>query len=579
MNSMGAFSRTEALEQLSKDHFDVLVIGGGITGAGVLLDAAARGLRAALVEKDDFAAGTSSESSKLVHGGLRYLQQYEVGLVFQSLAERQILLRNAPHLVRPQMFVIPLFGSGGVLDRTMARTYSVALWLYDLFGGFRIGHLHRKVTAQEVQAHVPTLRVDNLVAGFVYYDAHADDARLTLDILRTAVIDEGAVALNHAAVVGLTKDGAGAVTGAKVVVDEQPDRSIDVHARVVVNATGVWADEVRDLDAEGQRTIRPAKGVHIAVPGEKLPCDTAVVLPAQHGRNVFVIPWDGMTYVGTTDTDYDGDLDHPGVERADVEYLLDAVNAAVTQPVRPSDITGTWSGLRPLLAKSSRWRRRPRARTADLSRRHKVLVSPSGLITITGGKLTTYRKMADDTVRVVVRRLGQGRKRCLTKHLVLRGARGVEALRAPGAATRLALPPATFDHLVRRYGAETPAVAEVMAEDARLAEPLVPTLPFVGGEVVYAVRHEMATHLDDVLSHRLRVLGFDARAALTMARPAVALMAEELQWTDDRMQSELERFAALVAESLSMLTADAADTADTAGSGAGGGGAPALDPR
>lgn len=571
MNSMGAFSRTEALEQLSKDHFDVLVIGGGITGAGVLLDAAARGLRAALVEKDDFAAGTSSESSKLVHGGLRYLQQYEVGLVFQSLAERQILLRNAPHLVRPQMFVIPLFGSGGVLDRTMARTYSVALWLYDLFGGFRIGHLHRKVTAQEVQAHVPTLRVDNLVAGFVYYDAHADDARLTLDILRTAVIDEGAVALNHAAVVGLTKDGAGAVTGAKVVVDEQPDRSIDVHARVVVNATGVWADEVRDLDAEGQRTIRPAKGVHIAVPGEKLPCDTAVVLPAQHGRNVFVIPWDGMTYVGTTDTDYDGDLDHPGVERADVEYLLDAVNAAVTQPVRPSDITGTWSGLRPLLAKSSRWRRRPRPRTADLSRRHKVLVSPSGLITITGGKLTTYRKMADDTVRVVVRRLGQGRKRCLTKHLVLRGARGVEALRAPGAATRLALSPATFDHLVRRYGAETPAVAEVMAEDARLAEPLVPTLPFVGGEVVYAVRHEMATHLDDVLSHRLRVLGFDARVALTMARPAVALMAEELQWTDDRVQRELDRFAALAAESLSMLAADE--------DGAAGGDAPALDSR
>ncbi|HXY28500.1 MAG TPA: glycerol-3-phosphate dehydrogenase/oxidase [Acidimicrobiales bacterium] len=571
MNSMGAFSRTEALEQLSANQFDVLVIGGGITGAGVLLDAAARGLRAALVEKDDFASGTSSESSKLVHGGLRYLQQHEVGLVFQSLAERQILLRNAPHLVRPQMFVIPLFGSGGVLDRTMARTYSVALWLYDLFGGFRIGHLHRKLTAQEVQAHLPTLRVDNLVAGFVYYDAHADDARLTLDILRTAVMDEGAVALNHAAVVGLTKDGAGAVTGAKVVVEGQPDRSIDVRARVVVNATGVWADEVRDLDAEGQRTIRPAKGVHIAVPGEKLPCDAAVVLPAQHGRNVFVIPWDGTTYVGTTDTDYEGDLDHPGVERADVDYLLDAVNAAVTQPVQPSDITGTWSGLRPLLAKGSRWRRRPRARTADLSRRHKVLVSPSGLITITGGKLTTYRKMADDTVSVVVRRLGKGRKRCLTKHLVLRGARGVEALRAPGAATRLGLSPVTFDHLVGRYGAETPAVAEVMAEDARLAEPLVPTLPFVGGEVVYAVRHEMATHLDDVLSHRLRVLGFDARTALTMARPAAGLMGEELQWTDDRRQRELDRFAALAAESLSMLAADE--------DGAAGGGAPAFDSR
>lgn len=547
------FSRQYALDRLTSQAFDVLVVGGGITGAGVVLDAAARGLRAALVEKDDFASGTSSESSKLVHGGLRYLQQYEVGLVLESLAERQILLHNAPHLVQPQMFVIPLFGSGGVLDRTMARTYSLGLWLYDLFGGFRIGHLHRKATADEVHAHLPTLAVDDLVAGFVYYDAHTDDARLTLDVLRTAVIDMGAVALNHAPVVDLVKDSSGRITGARVLPGGPNDGTVKVQADVVVNATGVWADELANLDEGGRRQIRPAKGVHIAVRESALPCDAAVVLPAPKG-NIFVIPWDGMTYVGTTDTDYAGNLDHPGVEPEEIDYLLDAVNAAVTRPITRADITGSWSGLRPLLATGSRWRRRPSARTADLSRRHKVMVSESGLITVTGGKLTTFRKMADDTVDAVVRRLGKGSRHCPTKRLPLRGAVGVEGLRGPGVPGRLGVQPATLDHLISRYGAEAPAVAEVIAEDADLGEQLVAGLPFLGGEVVYGVRHEMAMTLEDVLSRRMRVLPFDVRAALDMAPRAAELIGRELGWTDVERKAELDRFVETARERLSTMS-------------------------
>ena len=307
------FDRTEALHRLRDEQFDVLVVGGGITGAGVALDAAARGLSTALVDKGDFGSGTSSASSKLVHGGLRYLQQYEVGLVFESLSERQTLLRTAPHLVQPLDFVIPLFGKGGVVDKTIARTYSLGLWIYDLFGDLRIGHRHQRVTASEVQGHLPTLRLDRLVAGFLYYDAHADDARFTLAITRTAAVDYGIVAVNHAPVLEILKDTTGRIYGARVTPEDSPIGEIEVRSRVVVNATGVWADELRDLDILHTPVMRPAKGIHVAVPNAKLPCDVAVVLPSpSDGRNVFIIPWGGKTYVGTTDTAYDGDLDRAG---------------------------------------------------------------------------------------------------------------------------------------------------------------------------------------------------------------------------------------------------------------------------
>ena len=463
------FDRKVALARLAEETFDVAVVGGGITGAGVALDAASRGFRTALVERGDFASGTSSKSSKLVHGGLRYLQQKEFGLVHESLTERRLLLENAPHLVEPLTFLIPLFGKGGAVDRAVARTYSTALWMYDLGGGWRIGRRHRRISAEELASHFPTLRTDRLVAGFAYYDARTDDARLTLAVLRTAVLEHGAVASNYTPVVGLLHDESGRVAGIRVAPVAEPRSgtwlasppspsppspslpsalsapplppgaaraaaTLEVRAKVVVNATGVWADDIRRLDDPAYPdSIRPAKGIHIAVPRSKLPCDLAAVLPVRADRrSIFVIPWEEHTYIGTTDTAYTGSLDDPRVEPEDVAYVLSAVNAAVSSPLEPGDVTATWAGLRPLLAATGAHGRAPSARTADLSRRHRVERSASGLVSITGGKLTTYRKMAADTVDSVQLELGSSSVRSRTRHLRLRGAEGLDALQGCG---------------------------------------------------------------------------------------------------------------------------------------------------
>ncbi|MFP5370993.1 MAG: FAD-dependent oxidoreductase, partial [Actinomycetes bacterium] len=390
---MTSFDRAAALERLGRDRFDVLVVGGGATGCGVALDAAARGLSVALVEKDDFASGTSSRSSKLVHGGLRYLQQKEFALVYENLQERQRLLRNAPHLVRLLPFLIPVFGKGGFGNKAYAKTISSALWLYDLTGGWRVGKLHKRISRVEALEHLPTLRTDTLVDAFLYYDAQTDDARLTLALARTAAIDHGACVVNHARVVALTKDGTGRADGA-VLAGDGCD-GVTVRARCVVNATGVWADELRRMDAPAPRTIRPAKGIHLTVPSTALPCDVAAVVTAADKRSIFVVPWraaDGglpLTYLGTTDTDYEGPIDDPQCTPEDVAYVLDTVNRWVSRPLSPDDVVGTWAGLRPLLVGEDL-----AEKTKDLSRRHKVTTSDSGVVSIGGGKLTTYRKMA-----------------------------------------------------------------------------------------------------------------------------------------------------------------------------------------
>ncbi len=436
-----SFDRSEALARMGEETFDVLVVGGGITGAGVALDAASRGLRTALVERYDFASGTSSKSSKMVHGGLRYLQQRDFRLVYEALHERQRLLENAPHLVTPLPFLIPLFGRDGVVNKGMARAYATALTLYDVTGGLRIGRRHRRITRAEALAHLPTLRTDRLVAGFIYYDARADDARLTLAIARTAALDHGAVMANYAEATGLLTDASGGVTGARVrpsVPGGARSAEFEVRAHVVVNASGVWADEVRALEEPSHpHSIRPAKGIHVTVRRSKLPADIAAVIPVpKDRRSIFVVPWpDGDdVYLGTTDTDWDGPLDDPACLPGDVDYVLDAANGVVTEPLTRHDVTAVWAGLRPLLAPADG--HHVSARTADLSRRHTVRVSPHGMVTVTGGKLTTYRRMAEDTVDVVVKRLGprapSGAHRCRTKRLAIRGASGLEQLRLPG---------------------------------------------------------------------------------------------------------------------------------------------------
>jgi glycerol-3-phosphate dehydrogenase len=549
----GTFDRPSGLRRLADQRFDVLVIGGGITGAGVALDAAARGLRAALVEKEDFASGTSSRSSKLVHGGLRYLQRGEIGLVHEGLAERQLLLANAPHLVEPLALVIPLFdrGLGG---RLSALGVSGALWGYDLAGGRRIGKRHRRLGRDEVLSRLPTLRGRRVSAGLEYWDGHTDDARLTLAVARTAALDHGATVVNHARVTELLASPGGRVTGARVVV--APDaETIDVCATVVVNAAGVWADQVQALAGAGEERpgLRPAKGVHLTVPRERLPWLDAAVLPVPgERRTIFTIPWGRDIYLGTTDTHYDGPLDDPRCRQADMEYVLGAVNAVTSARLRPEDVSGAWAGLRPLLAAPRPSRRlvpsRPGSRaTADLSRRHQVSVSSSGLVTVTGGKLTSYRAMAADATDQVVRLLGHGPRQSPTRRLALRGASGLASLRDEDAASRLGADPVLLAHLVARYGGEATALLALVRDDPALALPLVDGLPYVAAEAVYAARDEMALTLDDVLSRRLRALPRRCRVTAESAPRVARLVAGELGWGEEDERSELDSLRAVAA--------------------------------
>jgi glycerol-3-phosphate dehydrogenase len=554
-----AFSRDEALHRLREETFDVVVVGGGITGVGCALDAASRGLRTALVERDDFASGTSSKSSKLVHGGLRYLQQGDVRLVYEALAERQRLRRNAPHLVHLLPFLLPVFGGkGGVIPKKLSRALGSAMWMYDLTGGARIGKLHKRISATDALAHMPTLKRDRLASSYLYYDAEADDARLTLTVARTAALDYGAVVVNRCRVSTLGAVGdhtwfADDATPLRLVeveatlADGSPT-TIEVRTASVINAAGVWADEVRCFD-EGTNpdTIRPAKGIHITVPWDKVRNDIAAVIPVPGDkRSVFVVPWGDFTFIGTTDTDYDGPVDDPQCTAEDIDYLLGAINGAVVEPLGTDDVLGTWAGLRPLVKQTDS------GRTADLSRRHQVVHSPSGVVTVTGGKLTTYREMAADTVDHLLAHVltsptvrNRVHRRTRTKRLRLRGAAGYDT-------ALTAAPPSGLDadamvHLANRYGGEAGAVTDLIHHDPSLAEPVVDGLPYLAAEVVYAVRHEMATTIDDVLSRRtrarLQLRDASADAALVVAD----LMAAELGWNTDHRDAEVASYVASVA--------------------------------
>lgn len=539
----GAFVRADALGRLADERFDVLVVGGGITGAGVALDAASRGLRTALVERDDFASGTSSKSSKLVHGGIRYLQQREYRLVYDALRERQIALRNAPHLVRVLPFLIPILSRDGLLDRRLARALGTAMWLYDLTGGARIGKLHRRIDKATALAHMPTLDPDRLASAYLYYDAQTDDARLTLTIARTAAVEHGAVTANYSSVVGILKNHDGKVRGVRVRADGD---EFDVQADAVVNAAGVWADDVRAFDEGAHpRSIRPAKGVHITVPWSKVRNDIAAIVPVPRDRrSIFVVPWGDFTYIGTTDTDYDGPLDDPACTHDDVRYLLDAMNKSLESPLSEHDVVGTWAGLRPLLAKAGS------ERTADLSRRHSVARSGSGMVTVTGGKLTTYRSMAADAVDAVVEELGRGGP-SRTRRLPLLGGRDFESTESPE--------PSAHEHLAGRYGSLAGELLALVEADPALGEPLVAGLPYLRAEAVYAVRNEMARTVDDVLSRRTRARLLARDASARAAEDVARIIGDELGWTDETRRDQVAEYRRTVA-----TEREAADLPETA---------------
>ncbi|MFI5036316.1 MAG: FAD-dependent oxidoreductase [Acidimicrobiales bacterium] len=531
---MSTFRRDDALARMAATTYDVVVIGGGMTGAGVAVDAASRGLRVAMVEAGDLASGTSSKSSKMVHGGLRYLQQKEFALVRENLRERRRLLDNAPFLVRPLPFLIPLFGRDGVVAKTLARGYAVALRLYDLSGGWRIGRRFTRVGKQEAAAHLPTLDTQRLAAGFLYFDARGDDARVALTLARTAALDFDADVANYARASGVTRDAAGRVTGV-VVRDSLGERTFNVAARSVVNATGVWTDEVIAMTREGpSHLVTPAKGVHATVRADRLPADVAAVLRVPGDRrSIFVVPFEEapFTFIGTTDTAYDGPLDDPTCTAEDLAYLLDAVNAWTTSALTPADVTGVWAGLRPLLA--------PRAgetlteRTADLSRRHRVTDGHDGIVHVTGGKWTTYRQMAEDTVDALSPYVS-ALAACRTRRLALHG-------------TGPWRPEGDLEtHLYRRYGEDAPSLLALIDERPGLGEPSIEGLPYVGAEFVYAARHEMATSLVDLLTRRCRAHLQDARATLRAA-PAVAdLVADEFWWTRQECARQVDAYRALV---------------------------------
>ena len=572
---MASFDRAAALERLGAEQFDVLVIGGGITGAGVALDAATRGFRTAMVEASDFASGTSSKSSKMVHGGIRYLQQREFRLVYENLAERQRLLENAPHLVSPLPFVIPLFGQRGAVSKAVTRSFSAALWLYDLTGGVRIGRRHRRLSQEEVLRHLPTLRADRLVAGFLYFDARADDARLTLAIARTAALDHGAAVANYSPVVGLRSE-AGRICGA--VVHPVGADPLEVRARAVVNATGVWAGAVAALDAPGVvPSLRPAKGIHVTVPSSRFPADIAATIPVREDRRViFVVPWPevDMVYLGTTDTGYEGPLDHPECTPGDVDYLLRAANAVTTTKLTRADVTGAWVGLRPLLAPSDGSHAKLSERTSDLSRRHSVTTSAQGLVTVTGGKLTTYRKMAQDTVDRVVDLLDAGPRQSVTKHLPLRGAptggpAGAEETAPPAVSGETCRGEAGHrtaaslrSHLWARYGTEATEVLRLAEGRADLLRPVVDGLPYVGAEVLYAAREEMARTLDDVLARRTRALLQDADGAAEAAPRVASLIAPVLGWDPATAAAAAAEFAESSRRDLERATSQEAADGD-----------------
>jgi glycerol-3-phosphate dehydrogenase len=529
-------TRAERLTRLREEQFDVLVIGGGITGAGIARDAAMRGLRTALVDRDDFASGTSSRSSRLVHGSVRYLEHGHLHLVFESSRERRTLLRIAPHLVRPLRFTWPVYRGA----RVPLWKLAAGLFMYDALAVFRNAKGHRLLAPKEVTAEEPALKREDLVGGASYYDASTDDARLTLANV-IAAEEMGAVAVNHAAVVRMMREG-DRIVGA-VVRDDADDTEVSVRARVVVNATGPWTDTLRAMDGDARtNAVRATKGVHIAFPRERLATHAALTLlsPAD-GRVMFALPSTGTTIVGTTDTPTDEPPESVRASPEDVEYLLAAANFFFPAArLTPADVVAAWAGIRPLVA--SGFTRDP----ASASREHRIDRSPSGMISVSGGKLTTYRSMAAEVVDVVERSMGKRQTRSKTHAVPLPGGdiRSFdELLRTAELEVGDA---AVARRLVEAHGSRWREVAALTTAEPALARRIVRELPYVLAEVVYAVEREMATTLADVLVRRLRIAFEVADHGRAAARVATAVLAGRLRWDNARARTEIARYEAEV---------------------------------
>ncbi len=545
-------SRPRAIEEIAGQHFEVVVIGGGITGAGVALDAASRGYSVALLERGDYAFGTSSRSSKMVHGGLRYLQNFDLGLVREALLERQLMVQLAPHLVYPTPFLVAALG-----EERRDRRVGLGLNMYDVMATSRVGRSsrelraskdtdeafywspdrHRTIDREEVLQLVPALAARDPKDAYLFYDCQTDDVRLVLTVLGEAE-RFGAVSLNGAEVVEVvTRNGQAA--GVAFLEADSGER-LQVGADNVINATGVWADEIRPevVEEEDVPRIAPSRGTHIVLDGADLPMGAAAcIVPAGEGRMIFSLPWYGRTLVGTTDNDFDGDIAHPRPGEADVEYLLDAVNEFFGVSLTDSDLVGAYAGVRPLISSGD-----PR-KSVDISRKAELYETSSGMLTITGGKLTTWRRMAKQTVDRLVEREGREAP-CHTAEIPLGMTARPEDLEAPGELGEEAVRQLAF-----RYGHAAKRVLDIAREDPALARPIVAGRPDLLAEVVLAARHEQARSVADVLLRRTR-LGILAAPALRGAaavRPVADLLAAELGWEETRAGREAEAWVEVAA--------------------------------
>ncbi|MFT5141575.1 MAG: glycerol-3-phosphate dehydrogenase [Rhodothermales bacterium] len=482
------------------DIWDVLIIGGGASGLGAAVEASSRGYRTLLLEQDDFAKGTSSRSTKLVHGGVRYLRQGNVSLVLDALRERGLLLQNAPHLVHNLPFVVPNY------DWWEGPFYGVGLKVYDMLAGKLGLGPSRNLSVEETLEQIPTLEPEGLKGGVVYHDGQFDDARLAINLAQT-VVDQDGVVLNRVRVTGLLKRG-GFVQGV-TAYDVEGDKEHQINARVVINATGVFTDGILRMDdPEARPIIQPSQGVHIVLPREFQPGASAIMVPrTDDGRILFAVPWYDRVIVGTTDTPVSEPTLEPRAQPEEIEFLLTHAARYLTKDPTPADVLSVFAGLRPLV-------KAPDAEnTAALSRDHTVMISHSGLVTLTGGKWTTYRKMGEDVIDQASLVAGLDDRPSITQTLRLHGWVKHSEERSGELA---------------EYGSDAPLIERIMRDDPALAEPLHPTLPYVGAEIVWAARHEMARTVEDALSRRTRALLLGARASSEIAPKVAALMAAEL---------------------------------------------------
>ncbi|MFD3436027.1 glycerol-3-phosphate dehydrogenase/oxidase [Streptomyces sp. NPDC058685] len=554
--TLGPEERTLALAGMAERELDVLVVGGGVVGAGTALDAVTRGLSTGLVEARDWASGTSSRSSKLIHGGLRYLEMLDFALVREALKERGLLLeRLAPHLVKPVPFLYPLQHKGW--ERLYAGS---GVALYDAMS-VSSGHgrglpTHRHLTRRHALRVAPCLKKNALIGAIQYYDAQMDDARYVMTLVRTAA-RYGAHVASRARVIGFLREGE-RVVGARVE-DVEGGGEYEIRAKQVVNATGVWTDDTQAMIGErGMFHVRASKGIHLVVPKDRIHSTTGLILQTEKSV-LFVIPWGRHWIVGTTDTEWDLDKAHPAASSADIDYLLEHVNSVLAVPLTRDDVEGVYAGLRPLLAGES-------DATSKLSREHTVAHPVPGLVVVAGGKYTTYRVMAKDAVDEAVHGLDQRVAACVTENVPLVGAEGYTALWNARArmAARTGLHVVRVEHLLNRYGTLTEEVLALISDDPTLGEPLAAADDYLRAEIVYAASNEGARHLDDVLTRRTRISIETFDRGTRSARECAELMAPVLGWDKEQIEKEVEHYEKRVeAERESQrqpddLTADAA---------------------